>query len=85
MGMMDSFFGWWFWPFAAIGIMIAIIIGILLFAFWIWMIIDCAKRSFKNDIEKIVWIIVLVLLGWIGALVYYIVIKTINPRGISKK
>lgn len=83
--MMDSFFSWWFWPFAAVGMIIAIIIGILLFAFWIWMIIDCAKRNFKNDLEKIIWIIIIVLLGWIGALVYYIVIKAINPRGISKK
>ncbi|MBI2632565.1 PLDc N-terminal domain-containing protein [Candidatus Pacearchaeota archaeon] len=82
---MNSFFGWWFWPFAAAGIIIAIIIGVLLLAFWIWMIIDCAKRNFKNDMEKIIWILVIVLLGWIGALIYYIVIRAINPKGISKK
>lgn len=85
MGMINGIFDWWFWPFATAGILIVIIIGILLFAFWIWMIIDCAKRNFKNDTEKIIWILVIVLLVWIGALIYYIIVRVINPKGISKK
>lgn len=82
---MEGFFGLWFWPFAAAGMIIAIIIGILLFTFWIWMIIDCAKRKFKNDLEKIIWIIVIALGSWVGTLVYYIVIYSLNPQGLSKK
>ncbi len=58
--------------------------GVLLFAFWVWMIIDCAQRDFKDDTEKIVWILVIVLASFIGALIYYLVIKLSNPRGISK-
>jgi len=61
-----------------------VLVGIILFAFWIWMIVDCAKRKFKNNVEKIVWLIVVVLLGWVGALVYFIVVRTLNPRGIAK-
>ncbi len=83
--MMDGFFGWWFWPFMAFGVIIAVLVMILLFAFWIWMIVDCAKRDFKNSNEKIVWIVAVALMGWIGALVYYIVIKSLNSRGLSKK
>ncbi len=42
---------------------------------WIWMIIDCAQRKFKEDNEKVVWILLLVFLGVIGAIVYYFVVK----------
>ncbi len=44
---------------------------------WVWMIIDCAQREFlppKQD-QKIIWILVIVLAGWIGALIYYLVVK----------
>ena len=83
--MMDGFFGWWFWPFAAAGAFVMMLIGVAAFAFWIWMIIDCIQRKFKNQSEKIVWIIVLILAGWIGALVYLFAIRVSNSHGIAKK
>ena len=52
-----------------------VIIGILSFIFWIWMLVDCAKREFK---DKLVWIIVIVITQIIGALIYYFVIKRKN-------
>lgn len=79
-----DFGGWWWFPFAATAGALAILIGILVFLFWIWMIIDAAKRSFRNDIEKIVWIVVIVLGSWVGALVYFLAIKVSNPRGLVK-
>ena len=36
-------------------------------AFWIWMLIDCAKRKQKN---KIIWLLVIFLLNLIGAVTY---------------
>ena len=50
-------------------------IGIVGTIFWIWMLIDCAKRDFEKENDKIVWIIVIALTHWIGALIYFIVIK----------
>jgi len=55
--------------------LIALIISILVFVFWILMIIDCVKRKFKEDIEKIVWILVIIFTGLIGALIYYFIVK----------
>ena len=78
--MFDSLF----WPFGAFFGGAMLIVGIALFALWIWMIIDAAQRKFKNDVEKIIWIVVIVAGTWIGALVYFIVIKNINPRGLMK-
>lgn len=76
-----SFF-WWPFGFAFVGI--GMIAFLLLIAFWIWMIVDCAKRNFKNDVEKIVWILAILLIGWVGALVYLIVVRIYNPRGVMK-
>ena len=81
MGMMDILF----WPFAFAFGGAMIILGIILIIFWIWMLIDCAKRKFKNDVEKIIWLVIVVLMGWIGALVYFIVIRSINPSGLARK
>jgi hypothetical protein len=49
-----------------------VVIGILLTVFWIWMLIDCARRDFEGS-EKVVWILVIVLLGALGAAIYYFV------------
>jgi len=46
-------------------------IGLLLIIFWIWMIIDVATNEPSEGNEKLIWILVVVLVGWIGALVYY--------------
>lgn len=53
--------------------MVALVLGSLVF--WILMIIDCTKRKFKKEDDKIIWILILVLLQVIGALIYYFVIK----------
>jgi len=55
--------------------LILIVACILLFIFWIFMIIDVAKRNFKSENDKIVWILVVILAGFIGAIIYYFVIK----------
>jgi len=59
-------------------------IALFAFVFWVWMIIDCAKRDFKKDVEKIVWILVLIFTGIIGAIIYYFVVKNGKKRGITK-
>ncbi|MCX6749545.1 MAG: PLDc N-terminal domain-containing protein [Candidatus Pacearchaeota archaeon] len=58
---------------AAIFLLIAI--SIAAFVFWIMMLIDSIKRKFKNDTEKIVWVLVIILTGILGAIIYYFVAK----------
>ena len=48
-------------------------IAMLLLAFWIWMIVDCATKEPSEGNDKIIWILVIVLTSWIGALIYYFV------------
>ena len=55
--------------------LIFLIAGVLAFILWLAMLIDCAKRKFRNDTDKVVWILVIVLVGVIGAIVYYFAVK----------
>lgn len=41
--------------------------------FWVWMIIDCATREPAEGNERLIWILIIVLAHWIGALIYYFV------------
>jgi len=46
---------------------------IALMVFWIIALIDAAKREFPGQNDKLMWILVIVLVGWIGALIYWFV------------
>lgn len=48
--------------------------------FWLWMLIDCIKRNFE---QKTMWIILLIILSWIGAIAYYFAIKRKNVGGTA--
>ncbi len=64
-------------------ILLVAVFGALILIFWIWMIIDCARRKFKNDTDKIVWILVIILLNALGASIYYFAVKMNDKK--SKK
>ena len=51
----------------------SLLIGVAGTVFWIWMIVECATKEPNQGNEKIVWIILIVLTHWIGALIYYFV------------
>lgn len=57
--------------FAAIWVVMALL-ALASLVVWIWAIVDCAQREFPQQETKIVWILVIVLVGIIGALVYLI-------------
>ena len=48
------------------------LVGILAFIFWLFMLIDAIKRDIEH---KPIWILVLLLTGLIGAIVYYFAVK----------
>jgi uncharacterized BrkB/YihY/UPF0761 family membrane protein len=58
------------------GILVIFLVAILamLFAslFWVMMLVDCAKRDFK---DKTVWIIIIIFTNFLGAVLYYYIIK----------
>jgi len=58
------FIGLWILMFAAM---------IALMVFWVIALIDVAKRDFPGQNDKLVWVLVVVLAGWLGALIYWFV------------
>lgn len=48
-------------------------IGIATLALWIWMLVDCASKEPEQGNDKLIWILVIVLTGWVGALIYLLV------------
>jgi len=56
-----------------------ILLNLALFAFWIWMIVDCAQAPEKpGSNDRVIWILVIVFTNWLGALIYYFVAR--RPR-----
>jgi len=52
-----------------VAILAASVAGIV---FWVFMLIDVFQRkNWIDENQKILWIVVVILLGWIGSLVYY--------------
>jgi len=47
--------------------------GIALAVLWIWMLIDCAVNEPSEGNDKIVWILVIIFLNWLGSLIYFLV------------
>ncbi|MFO1519002.1 MAG: PLDc N-terminal domain-containing protein [bacterium] len=68
-----------------LGIGFFLLIGLFavaVLAFWIWMLVDCIQREFGPNEQnaKVIWILVLVLAGWLGAIIYYFVVKRARPN-----
>lgn len=48
-------------------------IGIPSCVFWIWMIIDCATKETDTNNNRLIWILLIVFLGVLGALLYVLI------------
>jgi heme/copper-type cytochrome/quinol oxidase subunit 4 len=48
-------------------------IALALFAFWIWMLISAIQNKGLTDGEKIAWVLVVALLHFLVALIYFFV------------
>lgn len=64
--------------------LITIAVGFLGTAFWIWMIIDCANNEPDEGNDKIVWILVIVLTGFLGVAIYYFARRPNRMRIVGK-
>jgi hypothetical protein len=48
-------------------------IGFVALVFWIWMLVDCLTKEPPEGNDKLIWVLVIVLLSWVGALIYLFV------------
>jgi uncharacterized membrane protein YhaH (DUF805 family) len=68
---MSSLFGLVAWL-----VMAAVSLG--LFVFWVWMLIHAISNKGLRDTEKIVWVIVIIFLPFLGSLIYFFIGR---PKG----
>lgn len=50
-----------------------VIFGLGGFALFLWALIDVIRRQFPNPNDKILWIVLIVFIGWLGPILYLIV------------
>ncbi len=55
------------------------LIGLAVFAFWLWMLVHAVTNRGLGDGEKIAWVLVILFVPCLGALVYFFVGK---PKAI---
>lgn len=48
-------------------------LGLAIFAFWIWMLIHAAQNKGLSEGEKVAWVLIIVLVHFLGALIYFFV------------
>ncbi len=53
--------------------------------FWVLMLIDLLERDFKNKKDETTWLIVLLLTGVIGAIVYYAKVKRLKSSNDKQR
>ena len=48
-------------------------LALLCTVFWIWMLVHAITNKGLNDSEKIIWVLVIIFVHFIGALIYFFV------------
>lgn len=49
------------------------LIGLLCLVLWIWAIVDIVNSRFREDSTKIIWILLVIFLPFLGTILYYFV------------
>ena len=60
------------------------LIGLGTFIFWIWSIIDCAQNEPAEGNDKIIWIIIILFLNFLGSLIYFFARRSKRIREYGK-
>jgi hypothetical protein len=55
-------------------------VGLAGFAFWLWMLVHAITNKGVTDGEKIVWVLVIIFLPFIGSIVYFFIGR---PKGTA--
>jgi hypothetical protein len=60
------------------------IFALIMLAFWIWVIVDVVKNEPSEGNDKIVWLLVVILLSWVGALIYLLARRPKRVRELGR-
>jgi hypothetical protein len=54
-------------------ILCVLVVGVGGTGLWIWALVDCATKEADSGNNKVVWVLIIALLHFIGALIYLFV------------
>jgi hypothetical protein len=62
--------------------LIILYVAILLFslAFWVWMLCDCLFHNWRSGKQKLLWFLIILFGGVIGALLFFAIIKAKSKK-----
>jgi Phospholipase_D-nuclease N-terminal len=46
--------------------------GLLALVLWIWALADIIRRNFRNSNTKLIWIIIVILIPFLGSVLYLV-------------
>jgi hypothetical protein len=64
--------------FGVLFFLVASVISIAFFLFWLWMLIHAITNKGLSDMEKIVWVLVVIFLPVLGPILYFFIGR---PKG----
>ena len=67
-----------------IGLIILGLAGVLLVIFWLWMLIECVAYETNEGNKKAMWLLILLVGNWIGALLYLFVRRPQRKAEVGK-
>lgn len=64
------------------GLMIlCLLLGIVAFALWVWALVSAIQNPTLDSTMRIVWVLVIIFTGFIGAIIYLLVARNSRPGG----
>jgi hypothetical protein len=58
-----------------------LLIGILGTVLWLWALIDAIRNPALDSTMRIVWVLVILFLSFLGAIIYLIIGRSAGSRG----
>jgi hypothetical protein len=59
-----------------LGLLVSLVIGVACFAFWLWMLVHAIGNKALTDGERIVWVLVIIFLPFLGSILYFFIGKS---------
>ncbi|MEI6473147.1 MAG: PLDc N-terminal domain-containing protein [Holophagaceae bacterium] len=66
-------------------LVLMIFIGVPVLLAWLGLLIQCSNASYKSDGDKIAWVLILIMLGPIGAGLYLIAGRSRQIKSDSRE
>jgi len=59
-------------------------IAVLATIFWLWVLLDCLTKESSEGNDKIAWVLFILLVPFLGALIYYFVRRPERVKAVGK-